>query len=179
MPKTDIGILYMKIYGFDSALPPPDKGKGQKRDSQVGNINRTDRIELSSGQKPEASYAVKLLRRGELANYGSRIEHPAFHLSRLRPHTPINITGRHKITGMQSYSHVEPPSPDRIESPSSAGPVDSLQDSGRAGKLAEVRLRIATGYYSNPEHLEALADKLIDGLNISKAKGSDDVSHNR
>jgi hypothetical protein len=169
----------MKIYGFDSALPPPDKGKGQKQDSQVGNQNRIDRIELSSGQKPEVSYTAKLSRRGELANYGSRIEHPAFHLSRLHPHTQINITGRHRIADMQSYPHVEQPYADRIESPSSSGPIDSPADDGRAGKLAEVRLKIAAGYYNNPEHLEKLADRLIDGLNIGNAKESDDVSHNR
>ncbi len=168
----------MKIYGFDSALPPPDKGKRQKQDSQVGNQNRTDHIELSYGQKPEVSYTAKLSRRGESSNYGSRIEHPAFHLSRLHPHTQININGRHRIADMQSYPHIEPPSPDRIGSSSSAGLVDSSPDGGRAGKLAEVRLKIAAGYYNNPEHLEELADRLIDGLKIGNAKGSDDVSRN-
>ncbi len=168
----------MKIYGFDSALPPPDKGKRQKQDSQVGNQNRTDRIELSYGRNSEVSYTARLSRRGESSNYRSRIDHPAFRLSRLHPHTLINLNGRHRIADMQSYPHIGQPSPDRIESPSSAGPIDSPADGVRAGKLADVRLKIAAGYYNNPEHLEKLADRLIDGLNIGNAKGSDDVSRN-
>ncbi len=44
--------------------------------------------------------------------------------------------------------------------------------------MAKVRLKIASGYYDNPEYLEKLADILIDKLNIGKAKEPGDVSDN-
>ncbi len=169
----------MKIHGFNSALPPPDKGKGQKQNPQVVKHKQTDRIELSSGRKPEASYANRVSDRKGSGNGGSRIEHPASHISRLRLNTYNNIAGKNGIADLESCPRAEQPAPDRIESSPGTEPIETLSYGGRAEKLAEVQLRIATGYYDNPEHLEKLADLLIDRLNIGNAKGSDDVSYNR
>ncbi len=168
----------MKIHGFNSALPPPDKGKGQKQTPQVVKHKQTDRIELSSGRKPEASYANRVSRARELGNHGSRIEHPASHISRLRLNTYNNIAGKNGIADLESCSYAEQPAPDRIETSPGIKAIETLSNGDRAEKLTEVRLRIVTGYYNNPEHLGKLADLLIDRLNIGNAKGSDDVSHN-
>jgi len=169
----------MKIHGFNSALPPPDEGKRRKQDSQVGKQEQSDRIELSSGEKAEASYANRVFHRRGLGNEGSWIEHPPSHISRLRLNTYNNIAGKNGIADLESHPRAEQPTPDRIESSPGTEPIGTLSYGGRAEKLAEVRLKIAIGYYNNPEHLEKLADMLIDRLNIGNVKGSDDVSHNR
>lgn len=169
----------MKIHGFNSALPPSDKGKRQEQTHQIVKQRQTDRIELSSGREPETSYADRICRAKELGNHRSRIEHPASHISRLRLNTYNNIAGKNGIADLESYPYAEQAAPDRIESPPGIEPIETLSYSHHAEKLAEVRLKIASGYYNNPEYLEKLADRLIDKLNIGNAKGSDDVSHNR
>ncbi len=168
----------MKIR-FDSPLPHPDNGKGPKKDSRVGKQDQTDRIEISSGKKPEATYTNRVSVSRLLRNDESRIEHPTSRISRFRLYTYENITGKNKFPDLESGPRIVQPAPDRIESSPGTKPIDVPSNGGRAEKLAEVRLKIATGYYNNPEHIEQLADKLIDELHIGNERGSGDASHNR
>lgn len=166
----------MKIHGFDSALPPPEKGKGQTRNSQVGDQRQIDNIELSSGSMRGRSYANRVSHPEELRNHDSRIEHPASHISRLRLIRYKNIAGGKRISDLESYPRAGQSALDRIETSPGAKPVEALPDTGRAAKIAEVQLKIAIGYYDNSVHIEALAEKLIERLNIGDRKGSDGVS---
>ncbi len=169
----------MKVHGFNPLLPHPDNGKGPKKDSRVGRQNQTDRIELSHEKKAEATYTNRVSINTRLRNDGSWIKHPASRISRYCLNIYENITGKNKVADLESHPHTIQPAPGRIGSFPGAKPIDVPSNGDRAEKLAEVRLKIATGYYDNPEHLEQLADKLIDELNIENQKGPGDISRNR
>jgi hypothetical protein len=169
----------MKIHGFNSALPPPDNGKRKQQVPQTYKQEQIDRIELSSGKNPEASYGNRLSPVRAMGNPDSRIEHPTSHISRFHLNSYYlmanAVGGSDPETRFRSGQTALNP----VESSPGTESVQTLSSSHRAEKLAGVRLKIAAGYYDNPEFLEKLADVLIDRLNIAKARGSDDVSHNR
>ncbi len=162
----------MNFDRFDSALPPPDKGKRQKQDSRIGKHKRTGRIELFSYYKSEPSCTNRISRPMESGNTGSRIEHPASRISRFRLKTYNKIICKDESVDPELFHRIEQATPD-TES------IRALPADGAAEKLAIVRLKIASGYYDNPEHLEKLADRLMDRLNIGNVKGPDDAPRNR
>jgi hypothetical protein len=168
----------MKIHGFNSALPPPDDGKRKEQTPRILERKQIDRIELSCGNEPEASYGNRLSLARGMVNPDSRIEHPTSHISRLyldSYYLMANIVG---TADPEARFRIGQTAPNPAESSLDTESVQTPSSGRRAEKLAEVRLKIAAGYYDNPEYLEKLADLLIDKLNIGKAKGSDDVSHN-
>ncbi len=169
----------MNIDRFDSALPPPDKGKGQKQDSRIGKRKRTGRIELFSYYKSEPSCTNRISRPMESGNTGSRIGHPASRISRFRLKTYNKIICKDESADPQSYHRADQPALDRTESSPDTESVRTVSTDGSADKLTIVRLKIVSGYYDNPEHLEKLADRLMDRLNIGNLKGPDDAPRNR
>ncbi len=168
----------MNIDRFDSALPPPDKGKGKKQYSRIGKRKRTGCIELLSYYKSEPSCTNRISRPMESGNTGSRIEHPASRISRFRLKTYNKIICKDESADPQSFHRAEQPAPDRIESSPGTESVPTMSTDGNAEKLTIVRLKIVNGYYDNPEHLEKLADRLMDRLNIGNVKGPDDTPPN-
>ncbi len=164
---------------FDSALPPPDKGKGQKQDSRIGKRKRNGRIGLFSHYKSEPSCKNRISRPMESGDAGSRIEHPASRISRFRLKTFNKIAYKDESADPESYHRAEQPAPDRIKLAPDAELIRTLPTDGAAEKLTIVRLKILSGYYDDPAHLEKLADRLMDRLNIGNVKGSDDISRNR
>ena len=169
----------MKIHGFNSALPPPDIGKGEERTARILKQKHIDRIDLSRGREPEASYANRISQAGGTVNADSRIEHPTSHISRFHINSYYLIASAVGKTDAEIYFPVGQTAPNQVESSPDTESIRTLSAGRQDEKLAEVRLKIAAGYYDSPEHLEKLADVLIDKLNIGKVKGSDDVSHNR
>lgn len=169
----------MKIHGFNSALPPPDIGKAEERTPRTLKQKQIDRIDLSRGKEPEASYANRISLAGGIANTDSRIEHPTSHISRFYTNSYYLIANAVGKTDAEMCFPIAQTAPNPVESSPDTESIRTLSPGRRDEKLAEVRLKIAAGYYDNPEHLEKLADILMDKLNIGKAKGSDDVSYNR